>query len=92
MGEILEYLKEKYTKSHNSETQELINKQRVKNTVLFACDTHLKDADDVLTFEVIGKDLQYIAMVVVEEPLKSKYEIHQKSDSLFSAKLREIEL
>jgi len=92
MGEITEYLKEKYAKSHNSQTQELINKQRVKNSILSACDTHLKEAGDKLLFEVVGKDLQYVAIVVIEEPLKSKYEISQESDSLFSAKLREIEL
>lgn len=92
MGEITEYLKEKYTKSHNNETQELISKQRVKSTILSVCDTYLKEANDVVTFEVIGKDIQYVAIVVVEEPLKSKYEINQISDSLFTAKLREFEL
>jgi len=78
MGEITEYLKEKYAKSHNSQTQELINKQRVKNSILSACDTHLKEAGDKLLFEVVGKDLQYVAIVVIE--------IERKSSGLSSPK------
>lgn len=92
MGEISEYLKEKYSKSHNSETQELMNKQRVKNSILSVCDEFLEDADDVLTFEAVGKDIQYAIAVIVEEPIKSKYNISQISDTLFVAQLKEVEL
>lgn len=92
MGEITEYLKEKYSKSHNNETQDLINKQRVKNKIIAECDKYLIDTDDELTFEVRGKDLQYAVIVIVEEPLVSKYIITQLSETLFSARLRELEL
>lgn len=90
MGEILEYLKERYTKPKTN--QALLAKQRVKNSILSVCDTNLVDADDVLTFEVLGTDLQYAVSVIVEEPLKSKYEINQISETLFTAKLREVDL
>lgn len=92
MGEITEYLKEKYSKSRNNETQELMNKQRVKNTILSVCDKYLIDADDELTFEVEGKDIQYAVVVIVEEPIISKYDIAQISNTLFVAKLKELEL
>lgn len=92
MGEIAEYLREKYSKSHNRETQELINKQRVKNSILSVCDEHLEDADDIFEFEVVGRDIQYAVIVIVEEPLCSKYNIQQKSDTIFVAQLKEIEL
>lgn len=92
MGEISEYLKEKYFRSHNSETKEHMYKQKVKNAILNICDDNLEDEDDELIFEVVGKDLTYAVSVINEEPIYSKYIITQKSDTLFSAKLRSIEL
>ena len=92
MGEISEYLKEKYLKSRNSETKEHMHKQKVKNYILSMCDEHLEEANEEFIFEVIGKDLTYAVIVINEEPLFSKYEIMQISDTLFSARLREVEL
>lgn len=92
MGEITEYLKEKYSKSHNSESKEMMNKQRVKNQILSACDTYLQDVDDEFTFEVLGNDIQYAVVVIGEEPIVSKYHIVQSTNTLFIAKLREFEL
>ena len=91
MGELLEILKEKYSKSTNETTKELMNKQRVKNSILSVCDI-LDDSDDTLTFEVSKQDLPYAVSVVVEEPLKSKYNINQISETLFVAQLKEIDL
>lgn len=92
MGEISEYLKEKYFRFHNSETKEHMYKQKVKNAILNICDDNLEDEDDELIFEVVGKDLTYAVSVINEEPIYSKYIITQTSDTLFSAKLRSIEL
>ena len=92
MGEISEYLKEKYTKSHNSEVQELMNKQRVKNSILSLCEAHLEDPGDSLTFEVVGKDIQYAVVAIVEEPIVSRFDIAQIDETLFTASLKELEL
>lgn len=91
MGEITEYLREKYSKSRNNEAKELMDKQRVKTAILSACDEHLVDAGDIFEFEVSGKDLQYAVSVIVEEPIKSKYTINQISETLFTARLNEID-
>ncbi len=79
-------------KNDSSETKELMQKQKVKNGILNVCDSKLKDTDELLTFEVLPSDLQYVAEVIDEEPLKSKYQIVQVSETLFTARLRELEL
>ena len=92
MGELLDYIKSKYIKNDSSETKDLMQKQKVKNGILNVCDSKLKDIDELLTFEVLPSDLQYVAEVIDEEPLKSKYQIIQVSETLFTARLRELEL
>lgn len=79
-------------KNDSSETKDLMQKQKVKNGILNVCDSKLKDTDELLTFEVLPSDLQYVAEVIDEEPLKSKYQIVQVSETLFTARLRELEL
>lgn len=90
MGELMEYFKERYMKSSNNSTKDLMQKQKVKNAVLKLCDEYIKDSDDIFTFEIVPSDLQYAAEIVDEEPLRSKYQIVQISDTLFTAKLREL--
>ena len=90
MGELTEYLKERYFSRNKTEVQEQINRQKVKNTILRVCDENLVTADDVFTFEALPKDLPYVAIVIEEEPLKSKYNIYQVGETLFEAQLREI--
>ena len=92
MGELSEYIRERFAKSSNDETKDLMNKQRVKNSILQVCEKHLQDEDDVLTFEVLPKDLPYVVSVIMEEPLKSRYIINQISNNLFAAKLSILEL
>ncbi len=92
MGELLDFFKEKYLKSGNTTTKDLMQKQKVKNGILRVCEKCIKDSDEILTFEVLPADLPYVSEIVDEEPLKSKYEIMQISDTLFTAKLRELEL
>ena len=92
MGELLDYLKGRYFKGDSSETKDLMQKQKVKNGILKVCDEHLDTTDELLTFEVLPSDLQYVAEILDEEPLKSKYQIIQVSETLFTARLRELEL
>lgn len=92
MGELFDYLKNRYIKTDSSETKDMMQKQRVKNGILNVCDKHLYDTEELLTFEVLPSDLQYVAEILDEEPLKSKYQIIQVSETLFTAKLRELEL
>lgn len=92
MGELLDYIKGRYLKSDSSETKDLMQKQKVKNGILNVCDNYIDSSDELLTFEVLPSDLQYVAEILEEEPLKSKYQIIQVSETLFTAKLREMEL
>mgnify|MGYP007034298168 CR=1 FL=1 len=91
MGELLDYFKEKYMKSDSGNTKDLMRKQKVKNEILRICDKLIESSDEVLTFEILPQDLPYVAEILDEEPLKSKYQIIQISDTLFSAKLVEME-
>ena len=92
MGEISEYLKEKYMKNKGSNQKDLMNKQRVKNALLRSCEEHVLEPDDKYTFEVLPNDLQYVLSSVMEEPIKSRYIITQISNTLFVAELQEIDL
>lgn len=91
MGELLDHLKSRYGKSVSvSEVQ--MAKTAVKNAIMDMCDTHLSEVGDLLTFEVLPKDLSYAISVFDEEPLRSKYEINQVSKCLFEASLKELEI
>lgn len=92
MGELTDYLKERYLKSNTSETKDMMQKQKVKNAIMSVCDECIGDSSGILTFEVNPEDLVYATEVVLEEPLCSKYTIVQISDTLFSAKIQEVEL
>lgn len=92
MGELAEYLKERFTKNHSSDTKDIMARQRVKNAIIQSCEQHLSDSDDEFTFEVLPRELSYAVEVIAEEPLKSNYIISQISETLFVVKLRELEL
>lgn len=92
MSELSEYFRERYTKNDNSSAKDIMSKQRVKNTIINLCDEYLKDADDELTFEVLDRELENAVIVINEEPIKSRYFITQISNSLFTARLQEIEI
>lgn len=91
MGELLDYLKSKYSKTSNTSEDQLA-KTRVRNTISDMCQEKLKEVGSILTFEVLPKDLAYAVIVIDEEPLKSKYVINQISKTLFQASLREVEI
>ena len=92
MGELAEYLKERFTKNHSLDTKNIMARQRVKNAIIQSCEQHLLDSEDEFTFEVLPRELSYAVEVIAEEPLKSNYIISQISETLFVVKLREIEL
>lgn len=92
MGDLMEYVKERYSKNDKSDTKDMMDKQRIKNSIMSVCDENIKDAGDSFIFEVMPSGLQYAVAVVNEEPLRSKYDIVQISDSLFSASLKAVEL
>ena len=93
MGELLNYLKDKYTRSGNrSEMQDSISKQRIKNSIVSACETYLHNAGESFTFEVSEKDIPYALAVIDEEPLRSRYNIIQTGASLLCASLKEIDV
>lgn len=92
MGEFAECFKERYSRSKVNNQKDLMEKQKVKNAILKSCEQYLQEADEEYTFEVLPKYLPYVVEVVMEEPLKSRYIINQISDTLFVAKLQEVEL
>lgn len=90
MSGFLDFLKSRLNKTE-SQTNDIIKKTRVKNSISSICDTHLKDVGDVLRFEVSDEDLPYAVMVIDEEPLNSKYFIMQVDKTMFEASLKELE-
>ena len=91
MGEILEIFKEKYLKSNDGSSKEIMEKQKIKNELMGVCET-LKDPLDVLMIEVSPKNLGYVLEVIMEEPLISSFSFSQVSETMFAVQLREIEL
>lgn len=92
MGELFDYIKERYLRSDKSDVVDMMERTKVKNTINDLCSKYLKDAGDIFEFEVSKHDLTYAVEVVEEEPLKSMYEIYQISPTIFSAKLRGLDL
>lgn len=93
MGELSDWVKERYFGGNSkSTTRDLIKKQKVKNAIIDVCGKHLVEAGDTFEFEINPGDLQYAIAVINEEPLKSKYLIYQISETMFSARLQELDL
>lgn len=92
MGELSEYIKERYFKKGSNDAKDLMQRQKVKNAIQTICDTHINGPDEMLEFEISPKDLPYATEVITEEPLRSKYDIIQTSETLFMAKLKVLDL
>ena len=92
MSEFSDALNTRYSKQRNSEIADKMAKQRVKVSILTLCDTYIKKAGQELVFECNKNDLQHVLVAINEDPLKSKYFIHQISETLFHASLIELEL
>lgn len=92
MGELTEYIKERYFKKGSNDSKDLMHRQRVKNAIQTMCDSKIQGPDEVLQFEILPRDLPYATEVITEEPLRSKYDIVQTSETLFLAKLKVLDL
>lgn len=93
MGELLAYLKERYSKAgERSEVQESMHRQRVKNSIISICEKYLKEAGDEFTFEVLGQDLTYAVIVIAEEPLSTRYDFVQVDANIFKARLKSFDI
>mgnify|MGYP001851194351 CR=1 FL=1 len=90
MGELLDYVKERFLKSSGSESKELMKKQIVKNSILNLAD-RLDSTDEALEIEVSKSDLPYVPEVIYDEQITSKYNITQIGETLFIIKLKEID-
>ena len=69
----------------------MIRKSQVKNTILELINTLLQPGDE-LVFEVSNKDLPYTILVVSEDPIKSLVSVEQMSETLFKAKLLDLNI
>jgi hypothetical protein len=90
LGELLDYVAQRYSKN-NSASDDIMRKTRIKNVIAGLCDTYLK-AGCTLEFEVLPRDIEYAMSVFDEEPLKSTVVVTQVSDSLFHARLIELDV
>lgn len=90
MGKVLELLKKKYSKP--KQNTDLVRQLGISNKIDSLCTKYLQSAEDVLRFEVLGDDLAYAVIVVDDEPLVNKFVINQISETLFEARLRQVEL
>lgn len=90
--ELAGYVKSKYTKkAEKTAIQEMMTRQKIKTTIEEMLEEYLKEVGQVFTFEVSPNDLKYIPVVLSDEPLVSTYDFIQINESMFSAKLKEIE-
>lgn len=89
---ILEYLKERFFSDERGNAVDLKDKASVRNAIASLCENYLKNVDDELIFEVVGKDLYYALDVVGVEPLTNRFEIYQIDNSLFIARLKGVDV
>ena len=92
MGEFSEAVKQRYFKPKNAEIAEKMKRQRVKSAILSTCEKYLQSDGDVLTFEVLKGELPYVVEAITDDIIKSRYIISQVSESIFTAKMIEVDL
>lgn len=90
MKEILELLKKKYSKPKQNTA--LLRQMGIATKIDNLCNKYLQSADDRLVFEVLGDDIAYAIIVIDEEPLVNKFVINQTSETMFEARLRQIQI
>lgn len=92
MGELTQAIKEKYFRGKKQDDADVRKKLETKNAIIAVCDKHLLEPGVIFTFEVAKNMLLFVPSVIEEEPLVSKYHIWQVGESLFSARLKELEM
>lgn len=90
MGEIINLLKKKYSKPKQNTS--LVRQMGIATKIDNMCSRYLQSAEDIFRFEVLGDDLAYAVIVIDEEPLVNKFVINQISETLFEARLRQVQL
>lgn len=70
----------------------LLEKNKVRSTIENMCKEYLVDFDDVLTFEALPTALDNTLAVITEPELNEKYEFYQEDETIFCARLRELDV
>lgn len=91
MGYLSQYFKERFSKS-TSDSKDIMSRQRVKNSVVSACEKYLVNDEDTFVFEALKSELPYVVSVITDDYIKGRYSINQISDSLFTATLQKVDL
>lgn len=90
MNEIISLLKKKYSKP--KQNTDLVRQMGIATKIDNMCTKYLQSSGDIFRFEVLGDDLAYAIIVIDDEPLVNKFVINQISETIFEARLRQIQL
>ena len=55
MSELTDYLVDRFLRNKNSETKEMMQRQKVKNAIQRVCDDKLTDVNDILEEPIVTK-------------------------------------
>lgn len=92
MLKIIRALNENAKKRDTKPTEKLLTNQ-IRLTIERLGDKYLKDADDILQFEATSKSaLDATLDVLTSDKFREKYEFSQDSETLFSIRLRLLDI
>ena len=92
MLKIIRALQDNAVTKDTKPTEKLLNNQ-VRLTIEQFGDKYLKNADDILQFEATSKEALDATLDVLDsDKLKEKYEFSQDSETLFSIRLRLLDI
>lgn len=92
MLKIIRALQDNAAKKDTKPTEKLLNNQ-VRLTIEQLGDKYLKNADDILQFEATSKEALDATLDVLDsDRFKEKYEFSQDSETLFSIRLRLLDI
>lgn len=92
MGELSDYFKKRWL-DKSSVGSEIRARMQLKAQILNLCNEMLMGTgNESFVFEVEPNSLHFAVMVITDEPLKSLFDIVQLDESLFRARLVEIDL
>ena len=92
MLKIIRALQDNAVTKDTKPTEKLLNNQ-VRLTIEQLGDKYLKNADDILQFEATSKEALDAALDVLDsDKFKEKYEFSQDSETLFSIRLRLLDI
>lgn len=92
MLKIIRALQDNAVTKDTKPTEKLLNNQ-VRLTIEQLGDKYLKNADDILQFEATSKEALDATLDVLDsDKFKEKYEFSQDSETLFSIRLRLLDI